>query len=98
MSIRQGDVILVPVKEIPKSRDVGHLTLAYGESTGHHHTVYGNATFFRPDDMPAGGYLEVQETSELRHQEHDTVTIPPGLYVVGVQVEDKAEAIERVAD
>lgn len=40
--IRQGDVLLVPIEELPKGQVTRHvqLTLAYGGATGHHHTLY----------------------------------------------------------
>ena len=38
---RQGDVLLVPVKEIPSGLvQTKKVTLALGEVTGHHHTVF----------------------------------------------------------
>ena len=37
-SIRQGDVILVPVLEI-EGQKLSHLTLAEGEVTGHKHRI-----------------------------------------------------------
>ncbi len=45
MQIRQGDVFLAAVDEIPEGRRLsfaaqpGRLVLAYGEATGHHHSV-----------------------------------------------------------
>lgn len=102
MSIfRQGDVLLVPAKSIPSEvKPQDHLTLAYGEATGHHHRFApGSAvTLFRPDDMPRGGWLEVREMALLEHEEHTALTIPPGLYRVAIQVEETPEATRVVAD
>lgn len=99
---RQGDVLLVPAQAIPvQAKPQTHLTLAYGEVTGHSHRFAAGsaATFFRPDDAgPGGGWLEVRETALLEHEEHTALAIPPGLYRVAVQVEETPEAIRRVED
>ena len=38
MFIQQGDVLIKKVESI-KGKKLNHLTLAQGESTGHHHTI-----------------------------------------------------------
>ena len=59
--LRQGDVLLVPVSEIPpglKSRRGGKVILAYGEVSGHHHRFEcGNVTAFykEGDDLTMAG-------------------------------------------
>lgn len=98
---RQGDVLLVPAKAIPAAaKPQPHLTLAYGEVTGHHHRFApsSNVTFFRPDDAGIGGWLEVREASQLVHEEHTALSIPPGLYRVAIQVEETPAATRVVAD
>lgn len=99
---RQGDVLLVPAQAIPaEAKAQTHLTLAYGEVTGHHHRFAPDsaATFFRPDDAGmGGGWLEVRETALLEHEEHTAIAIPPGLYRVAIQVEETPEAVRRVED
>lgn len=97
--LRQGDIALIAIDRIPiRAKAQGHLVLAHGEATGHHHAVYGRATLFRPEGWGSGGWLAVEETSELRHEEHHTLTIPPGRYLVAVQVEETAEATQLVFD
>lgn len=110
---RQGDVLLVAVdpKELKdlkpklkaKSREKdGGLILALGEATGHHHSVYGEATFFRPDDLPngsLGGWLEVTgDDVVLRHQEHSEIPLEPGVYKQLVQVEYSGQHVRQVWD
>lgn len=101
---RQGDVLLIKAKAIPaEAKAQPRPILAYGEVTGHHHRIANatSATFFRPDDMPAGsvgGWLEVRETADLVHEEHSTITLPPGLYRLARQVEETPEAVRQVAD
>lgn len=105
-SVRQGDVLLVRVDEIPAdARPVpavdGRVILAFGEATGHHHSIRTGATLFRPDDMPAGpgGWLSVADGGAvLEHQEHASVAIPPGLYRQAAQVEETPKATRIVAD
>jgi len=39
--IRQGDLLIYPITKIPKSATlITSKTLAYGEITGHHHTIF----------------------------------------------------------
>lgn len=102
--IRQGDVLLVPVKEIPKDAkkrkaEGGRLILARGEATGHHHSFAASSgvqLLEAPDgtlyvDVPEGG-------APLEHQEHSTLRVV-GPHRVVIQGEyDDAEEWRRVAD
>lgn len=80
MKIQQGDVILVSVEKV-QGKKLNHLTLAKGEHTGHHHTItQGEAILYEKD-----GTLYVSALSddvELTHQEHKTVIIPKGDWIV----------------
>jgi hypothetical protein len=103
--IRQGDVALVRVDgNIPKgwvrSASGDRLVLAYGEVTGHCHafTRLNRVALFRPDDMPIGGVVLVSEPAVLEHQEHSPLTLPPGLYIQAIQVEETPDAIRVVED
>lgn len=53
--IRQGDVLLQPIDKIPatakKQKIKGVPALAYGETSGHAHGLYGRATLFRDDGL-----------------------------------------------
>lgn len=104
---RQGDVLLIKAKAIPAAakpvpREQGRVILAHGEVTNHCHALHSAAvTFFRPDDMPTGsvgGWLEVRETAQLVHEEHSTITLPPGIYRLARQVEEMPDAVRQVAD
>jgi len=98
---RQGDVLLVPVRTIPTAATVqkakGRIVLAYGEVTGHAHTVDGRRAEL---SLTEGGvtFLTVKELTEVRHQEHAVVALPPGIYKVVRQREYTPEAIRNVAD
>ena len=82
-AIRQGDVILVPCEK-PTGDAVEHkeLTLALGEATGHHHTVYPEQKtgVVREWKNKDGRFIEVDSRFWLRHQEHAPVRIDPGQY------------------
>ena len=43
-------------------------------------------------------FLEVKETVTLRHEEHSTHTLHPGIYKLPTQVEYTAAELRRVAD
>lgn len=89
---RHGDVNLLPVKEIPKEAkkeaEGKERTIALGEATGHHHTLYGSV----PNAIIAYGfdeqrYIEITEPVELKHQEHKALTICPGYYEIKIERE-----------
>ena len=64
-------------------REQGQVTLARGEATGHHHTVYADAhTDLIPDaeffEEPGGRrILLCLQRCVLRHQEHGAITLDP---------------------
>jgi hypothetical protein len=99
---RQGDVLLVPVDEIPEGvkqvrRDRGRVVLAYGEVTGHAHALE------EPDAellvLEERRFLRVPSGAELRHEEHSTIEVVPGLYEVVIQREyDDEEEWRQVLD
>ncbi len=101
---RQGDVLLQRVDDVPTGltpvpQDNGRVILAYGEVTGHAHAVLGDAQFLAADlaDLEER-FLRVQADSQVVHEEHDTITLPPGNYRVVRQREYTPEAIRTAAD
>ena len=102
---RQGDVIILATNKIPKdakpvARDNGRIVLAYGEVTGHAHLIDSDTALFLATDLDemADRFLRVEKQCQVVHDEHDTVTLPPGDYVVRRQREYAPEAIRNVAD
>ena len=97
---RQGDVLIMPVKNIPKSLvPTKRVTLALGEVTGHHHSIANGAIGYADNETALADYFEVQnESADLTHQEHDTISLPKGKYRKVIQVEYTPEAIRNVAD
>jgi len=83
----QGDVLLTPADKLPEgAKKLATKTLAFGEATGHHHTMEGAATLFQEEAGPV--WVVVDEPgATLVHQEHGIVTFEPGVYVYDGQVE-----------
>ena len=103
-TIRQGDVALISVREIPKDALLqpapeGRLVLQHGESTGHAHAFYDDSHNVRLYVAHSGArYLHVQAPAELRHEEHSTARIPAGLWQLPMQVEYTPAELRRVQD
>jgi hypothetical protein len=104
---RQGDVLLIPVNSVPagfKPLRSSQVTLALGEVTGHHHSIYDNATGYVADateenPQVLAEYVVVESgTADLTHQEHDTISLPPGTYQSIRQSEYAPGALRNVAD
>ena len=102
--IRQGDVALVAVEAIPAGaieqprEDSGRVVLAYGEVTGHAHALHEpGVTMLCAANQEV--FLRVVEPSNLVHEEHALIAIPPGLYKVVRQREwSDADESVQVAD
>lgn len=102
---RQGDVLVVESTKTPASLtpiplENGRLILAHGEVTGHAHVIEGTAELFTPSDATdlEERFLRIEAEARLVHDEHDTITLPPGDYRVLRQREYTPEAIRTVAD
>lgn len=101
---RQGDVLIIPVRSIPKKlepveRENGRIVLAHGEVTGHAHAIKNEgAALFRDPKLMAVFMTVNGDAVMLEHDEHDTIVIPPGNYQVVRQREYSPEAIRNVAD
>jgi len=101
---RQGDVMIVPVEEVPKGLkrvplENGRVILAHGEVTGHAHAVLGDVELLARDLAEMEGrFLRVEEEAQVVHEEHATVTLPSGNYRVLRQREYQDEAPAYVAD
>jgi hypothetical protein len=101
---RQGDVLIVSVKEVPANldpvkRENGRVVLAHGEVTGHAHAIEGEgAALFRDPKLMAVFMTVTGDPVALEHQEHDPIFIPPGAYRVIRQREYTPKKIRNVAD
>jgi hypothetical protein len=107
-AIRHGEVMIVPVAEIPatateiysgKEYIVGH------SETGHHHVAYGDITMFRPMGADDGSlFMRVNKDSVLEHRKsfdkHETKSLLKGLYTVTIKkaYDYFAKRMTRVVD
>lgn len=107
--IRQGDVLLVEVKDKPKEgRKVKGLVLAYGEVTGHAHRLDGEVELLSGQNdeqlerfASVGGpslKIVARNDTPLHHEEHSPLILKKGkVYEIRRQREYDAslEARER---
>lgn len=91
---RHGDVLITPIQSIPNGvKRKKDAILAYGEATGHNHQlVLTDAQFKEQLDVYINKltqkiYFENNQPVELKHQEHKTITIQPGIYQVDIERE-----------
>ena len=104
--VRQGDVALVRVAEIPSGAKAlapqARVTLALGEVTGHAHVLVAapgtTITPFRVEDAVDAAFVEIMTEAFLEHEEHNPHTLPAGTYRIVRQREYSPEAIRNVAD
>ena len=103
--VRQGDVFIKRVDKVPSDakpikRINGRVILAYGEVTGHHHSLTEEHVSLHETASEVGvTYLEVKDAmAQLAHQEHSTIDIPPGVYRVTIQREYTPAGLVNVRD
>ena len=103
--IRQGDVLLIEVQAIPKgaveTTPDGDVILAYGEVTGHAHRIVQTEAAPKVRIWDAAGERFIQRVEAdalLTHEEHSAVVIERPIYRQIHQVEERGEAVRRVAD
>lgn len=93
-AIVQGEVIVKEIKKLPENlpsenKDGG---IAYGETGGLHHLSGGKFKLYG-DLLATQKYLEVIETTELRHNDngenrgHEVAILDPGVYEIHPQNE-----------
>ena len=98
---------LVFERGVKVGRDDNRVVLAYGEVTGHAHVIKDenaelwtvlcsddNAAFANDNDR----LLVCLDNVSLLHEEHDTIKLPAGLYLVRKQREYGPEEFKTVAD
>lgn len=88
---QQGDVLLFPAA-IPKAaKRLETNVLQHGEATGHAHRVQflhdgkrGGAAGVFEDPKSLAKFLRVEAPTDLAHEEHKRITLPPGEYRIGI--------------
>lgn len=94
---------MVEVKKIPTDavikKEATEVTIALGEATGHHHTLYGKLPM-ELLEFDSKRYLRIQEEVALKHQEHNCLSICPGQYEIVIEREHDyfENAIKKVQD
>jgi hypothetical protein len=98
---QQGDVLIIPITDLPKElEEIKGATLALGEHTGHHHTLFDDEMDYNPkstnpynmgskkvklfQDKQKITYMKVDNVVFLKHQEHKAFKIDPGVYKIGI--------------
>lgn len=78
-----------------KRKKLAHTRLAEGEHTGHYHEAVGDGVALYDT-----GEFDAPNGAQVTHQEHQTITLPPGNYVrlVVQEYDHFAEEARNVAD
>lgn len=96
---RHGDVDIKQIDALPDNlKKIDSKTLAYGEQTGHHHTLVGNAEVY--EDNLGNKWFVANEDCAITHEEHKTIEIKKGYYQVKIEREFDPfeEAVKQVVD
>jgi len=99
MYYQQGDVLIEKVDYKISGTKLDHLTLAEGETTGHHHSItQGLGQLIMMDKIM---HLQIfSETAKLKHQEHNEIILPKGDYKISIirEYDPFENEIRRVRD
>ena len=85
---RHGDLLLKQVDKIPESATPMKTNIiAEGEVTGHNHKLYGSHQVYGTHSSQnwriiEPTYFQAKEDISLKHQEHSTLKISKGNYVI----------------
>lgn len=108
-TLRQGDVFLIRCDVATGARIArdarGYVVLALGEATGHAHTIRSrDATLYETTSQSAAALrlgeriLKTRRPVALEHEEHATIRIPSGTWIVRIQRSYERGAVRNVAD
>jgi hypothetical protein len=94
---RQGDLLFILQETRPEESLVVRpgMVIVAGEATGHAHRLTAGAVLEAPDGTL---YLDLVEPTRVVHEEHDALTLGPGLWLVVRQREYTPEAFRTVLD
>ena len=80
MLLRHGDLLLKTITTLPKNaKKINTDTLQEGEVTGHKHRLQGNFEILIQNGQK---FVNAKSQLELVHEEHNTIQIPIGMYVL----------------
>ena len=106
---RHGDVLLIPVEEIPATAKAvkpngNRVELAFGEVSGHAHVTSSRKSALHEDgkdrflSTPTGVSLRHVDLSNSLTHEHATLKLPAGNYRVVRQEEKTPDGWRQVSD
>ena len=99
---RHGDLYIMPVDAIPEGLEKKKNTeLLEGESSGHVHRLNGGTVYAEIPTVQNGfllGFFEIPTETEVTHEEHKTIILPPGKYKFYSQREYDPQENRRVID
>lgn len=89
---RHGDIPIFSVDSIPKDAEKikfdGSFPIAFGEVTGHHHSLFPvkskDMKVFKKNNVY---FIQCIVDVPLRHQEHKEIVIPKGIWKFGREVQ-----------
>ena len=80
MLLRHGDLLLKTIETLPKNaKKLNTDTLQEGEVTGHKHRLQGDFEILIQNNQK---FVNAKSQLELVHEEHNTIQIPIGMYVL----------------
>lgn len=98
MMHRQGDLLLVKVKALPKGlTKKQNNVFAYGEVTGHSHRLK-TKELVTYEDSNGDVYADLAKSTELIHEEHNPIKLDAGVWQVIRQREYSPSENRRVLD
>lgn len=81
--IQQGDTLYFPIENLPKDLEKQKDNIIqHGEATGHAHRLINGEIYIEPKSKVK--YLRLIHPSDIIHEEHHSVTLPPGAYRIGI--------------
>lgn len=97
---RHGDIIIAKVDRIPQDVMRRHSSvLARGEATGHsHRAAVPSSVELYDSDQVGVGYMLVEASATLVHDEHGPIELKAGAYRFWHQREYTPKEIRRIVD
>ena len=100
---RQGDVLITnptidfdlqQAKKVNQEND--RTVLEFGEVTGHAHALYDKTSALYEWD--GDRLLQTIQSTEIKHEEHSTIQLKPGIKEIRRQTEYNPAEIRNIAD
>lgn len=83
---RNGDILLKTIEKLPDNLKQifqgKEFTVALGEITGHSHVIVAEPAIEVLEDEKGKRYIKINGEAEIKHQEHKTIKLKSGMYVI----------------